>query len=209
MITCAHRNRVRRVSPASTGCEECSKLGERWVRLRMCLTCGHVGCCDSSRGRHATAHFEATGHPLMRSVEPGETWAWCYVDRQGFETAEVALEDPPAHEADQLESARPFVDALYRELLGRGIEYLFPEARDVSAFLDPTPYADAPSPVPDRVSDAIQVLRVSALTTYENRRIETGVLLFGATPEDCHAPPPRPPAALPYSTALTAIRSFH
>src|SRR5207249_3860628 len=95
----------------------------------MCLTCGHVGCCDSSRGRHATAHFEATGHPLMRSVEPGETWAWCYVDRQGCETAEVALEDPPAHEADQLESARPFVDALYREFLGRGIEYFFPEAR--------------------------------------------------------------------------------
>src|SRR5207249_375806 len=286
MITCAHRNRVRRVSPASTGCEECSKLGERWVRLRMCLTCGHVGCCDSSRGRHATAHFEATGHPLMRSVEPGETWAWCYVDRQGFETAEVALEDPPAHEADQLESARPFVDALYREFLGRGIEYFFPEARlemlgaaaggraragelefdgfgfryrlstaegafstdearlldsilrvlsaryhvlfdaalaarrlhlfhglpedrYVSAFLDPTPYADPSSPVPDRVSDAIQVLRVSALTTYENRRIETGVLLFGATPEDCHAPPSRPPAALPYSTALTGIRSFH
>ena len=95
----------------------------------MCLTCGHVGCCDSSRGRHATGHFEATGHPLMRSMEPGETWAWCYVDRRGFETAEVALEDPPAHEADQLESARPFVDTLYREFLGRGIEYFFPEAR--------------------------------------------------------------------------------
>lgn len=62
------------------GCAECLRDGTRWVRLRMCLTCGHVGCCDSSPGRHATAHFRETGHPVMRSAEPGESWRWCYVD---------------------------------------------------------------------------------------------------------------------------------
>src|SRR3989442_5114700 len=103
MITCAHRDRVRRVSPVSTGCAECSKLGERWVRLRMCLTCGHVGCCDSSRGRHATGHFEATGHPLMRSVEAGETRARGYEGRRGFGETEVAAGDPPAPETRQIE----------------------------------------------------------------------------------------------------------
>lgn len=62
------------------GCEECLRDGTRWVHLRMCLTCGHVGCCDSSVGRHATAHFHVTGHPVMRSFEPGEAWRWCYID---------------------------------------------------------------------------------------------------------------------------------
>lgn len=60
-------------------CEECTQLGEHhWAHLRMCLTCGHIGCCDSSPRRHATAHFEETGHPVMRSAEPGEVWRWCY-----------------------------------------------------------------------------------------------------------------------------------
>jgi uncharacterized UBP type Zn finger protein len=63
------------------GCEECLKLGSRWVHLRECLVCGNVACCDSSIHKHATQHFHATGHPILRSVEPGETWAWCYVDR--------------------------------------------------------------------------------------------------------------------------------
>lgn len=63
------------------GCQECLELGERtWAHLRMCSTCGHVGCCDSSPHRHATAHHHATGHPVMRSFEPGESWRWCYVD---------------------------------------------------------------------------------------------------------------------------------
>ena len=62
------------------GCEACLRSGGRWVHLRMCLTCGTVGCCDSSPNRHATAHFHETGHPLMRSAEPGEDWSWCYVD---------------------------------------------------------------------------------------------------------------------------------
>ncbi|MGW3667590.1 UBP-type zinc finger domain-containing protein [Streptomyces sp. NPDC005141] len=62
------------------GCAECLAQGTSWVHLRACLTCGHVGCCDSSRGRHATAHHELSGHPLARSLEAGETWAWCYSD---------------------------------------------------------------------------------------------------------------------------------
>lgn len=62
-------------------CQKCADDGRStWAHLRMCLTCGHVGCCDSSPQRHATAHYEATGHPVMRSIEPGETWRWCYVD---------------------------------------------------------------------------------------------------------------------------------
>jgi uncharacterized UBP type Zn finger protein len=62
------------------GCEECLASGDRWVHLRLCLTCGHVGCCNSSPNRHATAHFKETGHPVMQSFEPGEDWRWCYVD---------------------------------------------------------------------------------------------------------------------------------
>lgn len=63
-----------------TGCETCLATGGRWVHLRLCRTCGHVGCCDSSPGRHATAHFHATRHPVIRSFEPGEAWSWCYLD---------------------------------------------------------------------------------------------------------------------------------
>jgi uncharacterized UBP type Zn finger protein len=66
------------------GCEECLKVGGQWVHLRMCLTCGKVGCCDNSPNRHATAHFGETAHPLIRSAEPDETWAWCYVDNLPF-----------------------------------------------------------------------------------------------------------------------------
>ena len=62
------------------GCEECLQLGTRWVHLRMCQTCGHIGCCDNSEGKHATAHFKSTGHPIIRSAQPGEDWNWCYVD---------------------------------------------------------------------------------------------------------------------------------
>jgi hypothetical protein len=62
------------------GCEECLAHGGAWLHLRICLQCGHVGCCDDSSGRHATAHHASTGHPLIRSLEPGETWSWCFVD---------------------------------------------------------------------------------------------------------------------------------
>lgn len=78
--TCPHVGQVRPVEPRTPGCEECRAIGSRWVHLRLCLTCGHVGCCDSSPNRHATAHFRAEGHPIVRSFEPGEDWAWCYVD---------------------------------------------------------------------------------------------------------------------------------
>jgi uncharacterized UBP type Zn finger protein len=67
------------------GCEECLATGGRWVHLRLCLACGHVGCCDNSPGRHATAHFGATSHPLIRSYEPREDWWWCYADEVFFE----------------------------------------------------------------------------------------------------------------------------
>ncbi len=67
------------------GCEDCLAIGGRWVHLRMCQSCGHIGCCDQSPNRHATAHFHKTTHPIIRSAEPGERWSWCYVDEVGFE----------------------------------------------------------------------------------------------------------------------------
>ena len=80
MNTCQHAGQARDVSPNTDGCEECLKLGDDWVHLRMCRVCGHVGCCDSSKNKHATKHFHATDHPVMSSAEPGEDWSWCYVD---------------------------------------------------------------------------------------------------------------------------------
>jgi uncharacterized UBP type Zn finger protein len=68
------------VTPSGGGCEDCLRSGDRWVHLRLCMTCGHVGCCDSSLNHHATAHFRETGHPIVRSYEPGEDWWWCYAD---------------------------------------------------------------------------------------------------------------------------------
>jgi uncharacterized UBP type Zn finger protein len=64
----------------SDGCEECLQTGSRWVHLRLCLTCGHVGCCDSSPNKHGTKHFQTSGHPVIRSFQPGEDWKWCYID---------------------------------------------------------------------------------------------------------------------------------
>ena len=85
---CTHLGEVRNVQPGTpAGCEECLAAGTRWVHLRMCLSCGHVGCCDSSVGKHATKHFRASTHPVMRSFEPGEDWGWCYVDRVFLEPA--------------------------------------------------------------------------------------------------------------------------
>jgi uncharacterized UBP type Zn finger protein len=78
--TCVHLNRVKVTTTDIHVCEDCVKTGDGWVHLRMCLDCGHVGCCDSSKNKHATKHFQHSGHPLMRSAEPGENWVWCYVD---------------------------------------------------------------------------------------------------------------------------------
>jgi uncharacterized UBP type Zn finger protein len=78
---CKHiAEHLKKVKPRTRGCEECLKIGGTWVHLRMCLECGHVACCDSSKNKHATKHFHASTHPLMRSIEPGERWIWCYVD---------------------------------------------------------------------------------------------------------------------------------
>jgi uncharacterized UBP type Zn finger protein len=77
---CKHTTQIRDVQPSADGCEECLKLGDEWVHLRLCLSCGHVGCCDSSKNKHATGHYHGTHHPVMRSFEPGEEWGWCYVD---------------------------------------------------------------------------------------------------------------------------------
>ena len=81
MTTCTHLDQIHDVSPSTTeGCEDCLKIGAHWVHLRECLSCGHVGCCDSSPNRHATAHFHESSHPIIQSFEPGEDWRWCYVD---------------------------------------------------------------------------------------------------------------------------------
>jgi Zn-finger in ubiquitin-hydrolases and other protein len=75
-----HVRMIRPVTPSANGCEDCLRIGSRWLHLRLCLTCGHVGCCDSSSNRHARKHFHASGHPIIQSFEPGEDWRWCYVD---------------------------------------------------------------------------------------------------------------------------------
>jgi len=82
-MPCAHVT-MAKDPPATTpdGCEECLASGDRWVHLRLCRTCGHVGCCDSSKNKHATKHFHATKHPVMRSHQPGESWSWCYLDER-------------------------------------------------------------------------------------------------------------------------------
>jgi uncharacterized UBP type Zn finger protein len=86
METCTHLDTVEFLElPADiAGCEECLKTGGRWVHLRMCHSCGHIGCCDNSPGRHATAHYNESGHALIRSAERGEDWSWCYVDELAF-----------------------------------------------------------------------------------------------------------------------------
>ncbi|NJM07477.1 UBP-type zinc finger domain-containing protein [Candidatus Gracilibacteria bacterium] len=78
---CTHTDQIQDVTASADGCEDCLKIGGRWVHLRMCLTCGHVGCCDSSPNKHATKHFQTTNHPIIQSAESGEHWRWCYVDQ--------------------------------------------------------------------------------------------------------------------------------
>ena len=78
---CTHLDQIKVETTDKNVCEECIKMGDGWVHLRMCLTCGHVGCCDSSKNKHATRHFRSSGNPLVRSIEPDENWVWCYEDR--------------------------------------------------------------------------------------------------------------------------------
>jgi hypothetical protein len=86
MNGCEHLVQIRDVTPSADGCEDCLKIGDRWVHLRLCESCGHVGCCDSSPNRHATKHFRATTHPIVKSFEPGEDWGYCYPDDMFYET---------------------------------------------------------------------------------------------------------------------------
>jgi uncharacterized UBP type Zn finger protein len=80
---CSHLNQIKLTTADEKVCAECVKLGDTWVHLRLCLTCGHVGCCNSSKNKHATKHFHRSKHPLVRSIEPGEACVWCYVDEIG------------------------------------------------------------------------------------------------------------------------------
>ena len=85
---CGHLDHVKTDTPNTPkGCEECLATGSRWVHLRLCMECGHVGCCDDSPNKHATKHFHATKHPVIRSLEPGEDWGWCYLDDLFLEPA--------------------------------------------------------------------------------------------------------------------------
>ena len=92
MTACTHLDSVEvtELPDSVDGCEECLEIGDPWCHLRICLSCGHVGCCDSSPNKHATAHARSTGHPIMRSVQPGEDWAWCFED-------ELAMRIPDVH----------------------------------------------------------------------------------------------------------------
>jgi uncharacterized UBP type Zn finger protein len=97
---CTHLDSIEITELPDTidGCEDCLRAGGEWCHLRICLTCGHVGCCDSSPGRHASAHASSTDHPIMRSVQPGEDWSWCYVDELSMRIHEVQGEPrvPPS-----------------------------------------------------------------------------------------------------------------
>ena len=82
---CGHVDQIQDVVPSADGCEDCLKIGDVWVYLRLCLTCGYVGCCDNSKNKHATRHHHVTQHPMIVSYEEGENWLWCYVDEVGIE----------------------------------------------------------------------------------------------------------------------------
>jgi uncharacterized UBP type Zn finger protein len=86
MTSCSHLAEIKNVKPRTPqGCEECLKTGDTWVHLRLCMECGHVGCCDSSKNKHATKHFHHAKHPIMKSMQPGENWGWCYIDQVEIE----------------------------------------------------------------------------------------------------------------------------
>jgi len=82
---CRHLDQVKAVTPSASGCEDCLRSGDVWLHLRLCMSCGHVGCCDSSPNKHATRHFHKTDHPIIKSFQPGEAWGWCYVDEVMFD----------------------------------------------------------------------------------------------------------------------------
>ncbi|MQA99915.1 MAG: hypothetical protein GEU78_06425 [Actinobacteria bacterium] len=85
MASCTHLDQINDVTPTGDGCVDCLAVGDRWVHLRVCMSCGYVGCCDSSPNKHASKHAASDAHPIVQSFEPGEDWWWCYVDEVGFE----------------------------------------------------------------------------------------------------------------------------
>ena len=87
-VNCTHLDQMQAVTVHANGCEDCLKTGDSWVHLRLCLECGHVGCCDNSKNRHATKHFHTSNHPIIKSFEPGEEWGWCYVDELFIDPAD-------------------------------------------------------------------------------------------------------------------------
>jgi uncharacterized UBP type Zn finger protein len=82
---CEHVSEIQPVAPGSKGCEDCLAIGAKWTELRVCLTCGHVGCCEDSEHAHALAHFNSTGHPMIAPLARSETWGWCYIHRQYYD----------------------------------------------------------------------------------------------------------------------------
>ena len=85
MDRCEHFDQVTAVAPRTDGCEECMAIGSSWTELRICLICGHVGCCEDSRHAHALEHFNATGHPMIGAYDPPAKWGWCYIDKRYFD----------------------------------------------------------------------------------------------------------------------------
>jgi hypothetical protein len=102
MNECTHLDEIIEVTPTADGCEDCLKIGDTWVHLRLCMICGHVGCCDNSRNRHATKHFHASEHPILRSFEPGEDWGWCYVDQMFLDASAWPVNGPVAHSVSHI-----------------------------------------------------------------------------------------------------------
>jgi hypothetical protein len=100
--SCTHLGAIEAVTPSALGCEECLRIGSPWLHLRLCRTCGHVGCCDESPNRHATAHFHLTGHPIIEGYDPPEGWGWWYVDATFIELP------------DQTPQRRPIPDSTER-----------------------------------------------------------------------------------------------
>jgi uncharacterized UBP type Zn finger protein len=90
-MNCTHLDQITDVAPEADGCVDCLTIGDTWVHLRLCMTCGHVGCCNSSKNKHASAHARSASHPIVQSFEPGEDWYWCYVDEVAF-----LVEDSPS-----------------------------------------------------------------------------------------------------------------
>jgi hypothetical protein len=94
---CAHLDQINEVTANARGCEDCLKTGDGWVHLRLCMVCGHVGCCDNSQNRHATVHYHETGHPIIRSFEPGDEWGWCYVEKVMLDATAWPVRGPLSH----------------------------------------------------------------------------------------------------------------